>query len=224
VTVTLAVSEALGGRLQRAGFPGVQHVTPWAAPPVTSPSPPENSHDLIFLGRLETAKGLDVLLEAFVSVASRHATARLLVAGSGALAPEVARAAAATGGQVVPLGTLDREAVSGLLSSARAVVLPSRSPEGSPLALVEGLVHGRPLVVSDVAGVVEVARTRTANPAGLESKAGDVPSLAAALETVLSDDALVRRQAAAAESWGAQHAEEIGVRRVRECYRLAGAA
>lgn len=223
VGVTLAVSEALRDRLQRAGFRHVRHVAPWAAAPTAALSRPDRSHDLLFLGRLEPAKGFDVLLTAFGELAVRHPSARLLVAGAGGLQPVLDAAAAAWPGRIVPLGVLGRAEVSRRLATARAVVLPSRSPEGTPLALVEGLVHGRPLVVSDVAGVLEVAGVRTPSPAGLASAAGDAASLAAALGRLLDDDELVRRLAAAADDCGAAYSEEAGLGRVRECYRLAGA-
>ena len=92
---------------------------------------------------------------------------RLLLAGTGS------RCRLPDDPRVVRLGRLTASEVSAQLASARAVVLPSLPalrPEGAPLALIEALVHGRPLVVSDDPGCREIARDRRA-PAGRAGRA-----------------------------------------------------
>jgi glycosyltransferase involved in cell wall biosynthesis len=121
--------------------------------------------------------------------------------------------------RVVQLGRLDRAGVSELLSTVRAVVVPSRPnlrPEGAPLALIEALVHGRPVVVSDDPGCVELARD-----AGIVVPAGDVAALAEALGRVLDDDALVGELATAASRAAEHHTEAAGLARVRAAYAEA---
>lgn len=212
VEAVLAVSAPLAERLRTAGFRAVEHVPPWATSPVVPLAPPTASSDVVFLGRLDPDKGVPELLAAFARVRG----GRLLLAGRGSLAVPA-------DDRVVPVGVLDRGAVSHLLASCRAVVLPSlpaRRPEGSPLALVEALVHGRPLVVSDDPGSVALTRD---GAAGLVVPAGDVDALAAALQSLLDDDALVERLAAGAAAAGAEHLPETGVARVRAAYaRVVG--
>lgn len=209
----LAVSGPLRDRLTAAGFQGVQHAWSWALPPAST-APPAASRDLVFVGRLDPDKGVDLLVEAFLA-ADRPGT-RLLLAGAGSTRlPDDPR--------VVALGTLDRAAVSALLSSARAVALPSLPalrPEGAPLALVEALVHGRPLLVSDDPGSVELTR---GGRAGLVVPAGDRGALRAAVERLLDDDALVERLAAGARAAAADHQPAAGLAQVRAAYRRAGA-
>ncbi len=224
VDQVLAVSGPLTARLRAAGFPRVVHAAPWAAAPSTPLVPATACTDLVFVGRLDRDKGVHVLLEAFDRVT--QPAARLLLAGSGAAAAELAGAPAVRAGRVVLLGSLGRKDVSRLLATARAVVLPSlprRRPEGSPLVLAEALVHGRPLVVSDDPGAVELTH---GGSCGLVTPAGDVAALAAALGAILSDDALVHRLAAAAAGAAPEHAEAAGLRRVKEAYAavLAGVA
>ena len=214
VDAVLAVSGPLAARLRAAGFRGVAHAAPWAADPVVSPAPARASRDLVFLGRLDPDKGVRHLVRAVEGVEG----GRLLLAGDGSLRAELAASPAVRDGRVVLLGVLDRTAVSRLLASARAVVLPSlpaRRPEGAPLALVEALVHGRPLLVSDDPGSVELAR---GGRAGLVVPAGDVPALRGALQRLLDDDALVDRLAAAAAATAPEHGEQAGLARVRRAY------
>jgi glycosyltransferase involved in cell wall biosynthesis len=212
----LAVSGPLQSRLRSAGFPQATTAWPWAAAPVRPLTDPTASRDLAFVGRLDPDKGVHLLVEAFL--AADRPGARLLLAGTGSLRP------ATHDGRVVLLGRLARHEVSELLGSVRAVVLPSlpaRRPEGAPLALVEALVHGRPLLVSDDPGSVEVARGGAPRPAGLVVPAGDRAALTAALGRLLDDDALVARLAQGAREAAPAHLPAAGLARVRAAYARA---
>lgn len=218
----IAVSGALADRFRAGGFPSVASAAPWAAAPTAMLTPAADCHDLVFLGRLDPDKGVHVLIEAFARV--EHPRARLLLAGTGRSHAALAASPVVRDGRAVLLGRLGRDEVSSLLATARAVVLPSlplRRPEGSPLALVEGLVHGRPLVVSDDAGPAELTR---GGSCGLVTPAGDVDALAADLHRILHDDALVLRLATAALAVAPEHGEAAGVARVRQAYRNVLAA
>lgn len=208
--LVLGVSGPLTARFAAAGFPA-RHVAPWAAAPVAPLVPAAQCRDLVYVGRLSADKGVPVLLDALARVPG----ARLLLAGAG---DDLTGSPLVREGRAVLLGTLDRAEVSALLAGARAVVLPSlpsRRPEGSPLVLAEALVHGRPLVVSDDPGAVELTRD---GRCGLVAPAGDVGALAAALRSVLDDDALVARLAAAAADVATEHLEAAGLARVRAAY------
>lgn len=215
VDVSLAVSGPLAQRLVAAGFRDVRRVWPWAEAPSSPVTPPARCRDLLFVGRLDRDKGVPVLVQAFL--AADRAGARLLLAGSGPVPlPDDPR--------VVRLGRLSREQVSAHLGRARAVVLasvPALRPEGAPMVLVEALLHGRPLVVSDDPGCLEVARVGTAVPAGLATPAGEVGPLAEALGRVLDDDRLVTSLAEGAEIAAADHDAQAGVAQVRTAYRDA---
>jgi len=156
---------------------------------------------------------VDVLIEAFL--AADRPGARLLLAGTGSVQPPSYE------GRVVALGRLDRRAISELLSSVRAVALPSLPalrPEGAPLALVEALVHGRPLLVSDDPGPAELARD---GRAGIIVPAGDRAALAQAIGQLLDDDELVERLAAGAREAAREHSPAAGLARVLAAYEVA---
>lgn len=212
--LVLAVSAPLAARLRAAGFERVREAAAWAEPPCGPTQPAESSHDLVFVGRLDVDKGIDVAVSAFLAL--EHPTARLLVAGAGSRRAALEALPAARDGRLVLLGKLDRQAVSRLLASVRAVVapsLPGRRPEGAPLVLVEALVHGRPVVVSDDPGSVW-----TAGAAGLTAPAGRVDALAEVLRRLLDDDELVRQLSAAARTRAPELLPQAGLGRVRAAY------
>ncbi|GAA3631375.1 glycosyltransferase family 4 protein [Lentzea roselyniae] len=100
--------------------------------------------------RLEPQKRHDVLLEAWAMVAG----AILLLAGDGSLRADLERRAEelGVGDRVRFLGT--RCDVPDLLEATDVVVLTS-DWEGMPIAVLESLAAGRPVVASDVDGVRE---------------------------------------------------------------------
>lgn len=144
---------------------------------------------LVALGRLEPAKGLDIALDALGRL-QRSAT--LVVAGDGSLRPDLERRAA-------ELGVLDRVRFLGQVSDVRYVLagadvfVSSSRREGMPMAILEAMAAGLPVVATDVGDVA-----RTVSGAGAVVPPGDPGALAAAIEAVLQDD--VRRDAMAAES------------------------
>ncbi|MEU7476215.1 glycosyltransferase [Lentzea sp. NPDC042327] len=100
--------------------------------------------------RLEPQKRHDVLLDAWASVGG---AVELWLAGDGSLRAELEEHAERVGGRVRFLGT--RTDVRDLLEAADVTVLTS-DWEGMPIALLESLAAGRPVVASDVDGVREV--------------------------------------------------------------------
>lgn len=134
-----------------------------------------------YLGRLVAIKNLPLLIEAFGRLHQPVST--LLIAGDGTERPAIEREVATRGleARVRFLGWC-----SDLPSfySAIDVVALSSTNEGTPVALIEGMAAGRPVVATRVGGVpdlVEDGRT------GLLVNAGDPAALAAALERIAGD-------------------------------------
>ena len=140
---------------------------------------------VVVVARLDHVKGVDMLVEAWPSVVRRVPTARLLVVGEGQSRDDLVSALASRGVQdsVDFLGY--RSDVPPILHAADVLVLPSRS-EGMPLAALEALATGLPVVAHAVGGVPELVAD------GVNGRL--VPprpeALAGALSEVLSDDVL----------------------------------
>jgi glycosyltransferase involved in cell wall biosynthesis len=137
---------------------------------------------IVFLGNMSRGKGIYDLLHAFARVAHRFPEARLICAGGGSIV--AARAMAARfdlAGRVDFPGWLDAEQKRRLLSTASLFVLPSYA-EGLPMALLEAMSWGLPVIATPVGGVPQVVQ-HEAN--GLLVAPGNIQQLAAALATAL---------------------------------------
>ena len=112
---------------------------------------PDRVGRLLFLGRLDPAKGVFELVEAFADVWSRHSSLRLTFAGDGPARRTLEARCAEFGiTEVVEFaGRVPYEDVGPLFDRVDCVVLPSYS-EGMPLSILEAAAHRRVLVVTDV--------------------------------------------------------------------------
>lgn len=144
------------------------------------------AHDdrlLLTIGNLYPVKGHRVLLTALALLRERQPTVHVALAGRGELAHELQTSAAQQqlGDRVHFLGL--RSDIPNLLAGADIFVLPSLS-EGLPLALLEAMFAGRPIVATSVG---EVPTALGEGAAGLLVEPGDPAALAAALHRLLSD-------------------------------------
>ncbi len=121
-----------------------------------------------FVGRVTPLKDIHALLRAFARFAKGTPDARLFLIGP-ADDPAYAAGCAALAAR---LGIAERVHATGLqpvgdwLRLLDAVVLTSRS-EAEPLALLEAMAHGVPVVAPDVGGIRALVTGGAAAPAGL---------------------------------------------------------
>ncbi|WP_370328246.1 glycosyltransferase family 4 protein [Euzebya sp.] len=186
------VSRHLGADLDVGEvIPNGVDVVRWGA---ARPRPAGPLPRVVFAGRLEHEKGVDVLL-----AATEGLDCEVVVAGAGTQAPALRRSAH---DRVRFEGHLAQPALAALLRSAAVVVVPSRyEPFG--LAALEAMAAGVPVVASAVGGLLDVV----AGDAGVRVPPGDVRALRQAISAVLGDPdraaALARtgQARAAAFSW-----------------------
>jgi glycosyltransferase involved in cell wall biosynthesis len=155
---------------------------------------------VLFLSRLDPKKNLEALVDAFASSQALATGAVLLVAGAGepAYVESLKRRAAevAVSDRIVWLGHLSGARKRTAFAAADVFVLPSFS-ENFGIAAVEALQAGLPCILGDgVAIASEIERAGC----GLAIQP-DAPSIASALERVLSDDALRARMASGARGF-----------------------
>jgi glycosyltransferase involved in cell wall biosynthesis len=112
------------------------------------------------VGRLERYKGHQRVIAAFPHVRAAVPDARLWIAGSGPYEPQLRRQVAELGiGDVVEISAVaadDREEMARRLSRTDLVVLLSDF-ETHPIAALEAVSLGRPLLVSSTTGLGELA-------------------------------------------------------------------
>lgn len=178
------------------------HVTPlgvdhaWSlATPATSAwlgSRSLPSDYLLFVGSLDPRKNLVRLLEAHRRARGVDASVPDLV-----LAGPAGRTSVEIGSGVHVTGWLSDRDLQSLVAGARALVLPSLD-EGFGLPVVEALSCGRPVVISNIDALTEVA-----DPNATHCEPTDVDSIAQALAHVLDGpDGTTERQAR--KAWAGQ--------------------
>jgi len=176
---------------------GVDHERYRPDPSVRDPRPL-----IVFVGRLERYKRLDVLVDAVAEVRRGGVDAHAVIAGTGDALDAVRAQVRALGLEAcvdVP-GFVDEAEKVRLLQAAHVAVQPSEK-EGWGLTVIEANACGTPCVAAAVPGLRDSVRD---GETGLLVPVRDVRALADGLGRVLSDDALRARLAAGALAWAAR--------------------
>jgi glycosyltransferase involved in cell wall biosynthesis len=218
VDLFLALNGFARSVLVRGGLPADRvEVKPNFTPdPGPRPQPPARARTLLYVGRLDGQKGVDVLLDAWAGAGGRRL--ELVVVGDGPARRGLERRGVSW---VRFTGALDSPEVRALMLSARALVFPSRSYEGQPMVVLEALAAGLPVVASGLGGMPELLGP---SGAGWLAEAGDPGSWVAALDH-LDDDAGVDRAGRAARVlYERSFSEPVATRALVDAYRRARAA
>jgi glycosyltransferase involved in cell wall biosynthesis len=154
-----------------------------------------NSNEFVvgYVGRLVAIKDVSTLLTGFAGLLDRCPRARLVIVGDGVLRESLEKVA-----NDLRIGSSVRFAgwkhdLASVYGAMDVVALTSRN-EGTPVALIEAMAAGVPVVATAVGGVPDVVKH---NENGLLIPSGEPMSLADALYRVASDDELCRRLGAA---------------------------
>lgn len=188
----------------------------FGAEPGARCGPRSNGPVVLAIGRLTKEKGMDVLLRALPQVVKRFPGVRVRIAGDGDLRDRLMALSRRLGldEYVAFLGF--RRDVPELMAQADLMVMPSRW-EGLPIALLEAVAAGLPVVASAVAGIPEVIAD---GETGWLVQPDDPEALAAAISEALLDPAEARRRAQLAYARDkAEFSIKASVARVDRLYR-----
>lgn len=177
------------GRFAKADF--------WPEPE----TPGGSGRAILFVGRHEPRKGLEVLLKAFSAL---DTDAVLWVAGEGPETAALAATATVSGGSrrrcqgdtpcppgnVEWLGRISDQELAERLRTAAVFCAPSLHGESFGVVLLEAMAAGTPVVASDISGYRDVARH---DREAVLVPAGDPAALAEGLRRVLDDPTLAAR-------------------------------
>ncbi|MEI9890294.1 MAG: glycosyltransferase family 4 protein [Caulobacteraceae bacterium] len=168
----------------------------------------------LFVGRLSSEKGVGAMLEAW-----RGLPYPLRIIGDGPMADQVARAA---GPWVTPLGRLSAEEVRREMEAAAFLILPSVWYEMFPLAAVEAMAAGLPILASDLGGLDSIV---TANQTGLLFRVADPVDLEDKVRwAVANPQRMAQMGEAARQRYLDRHTPAQNYERLMEIYREAMAA
>jgi phosphatidylinositol alpha-mannosyltransferase len=161
---------------------------PAVGPGSRSPAAPT----VLFVGRLDERKGLDVLLRAFPAVSASVPGVKLVVVGRGPLEKRARQTTKDLGisGSVEFLGPAPPDDLPGLYAGSDIYCAPGLGGETLGIVLLEAMASGTPVVASRIPGYDETVRDGVD---GILVPPGDPEALASALAGILADE--LRRKA-----------------------------
>lgn len=139
----------------------------------------------LIAGRLSREKGVTYALEA-----ARQGNHPVVVAGEGPLAGVLKTEYP----DIDFTGHVDAMRIGALLDEAIAAIVPSIVPENAPMAVLEAMAHGVPLIASGIGGIPELVTPET----GILVPPGDVASLLTAMDLLNGDRELTAGMGVAA--------------------------
>ena len=168
---------------------------------------------VLYAGRLRTRKGVAVLLEAFARLRVEHPGAALVLVGDGEQRPALEAQARRLGIEdaVRFAGARPRDAMAAEYAAADVFCLPSLY-EGFPLAILEAMSAGLPVVATAVAGIPEAV---VDGATGLLVPPEDAEALARALTALAADPEGARRMG---EAGRRRVAAELTIPRIAAAY------
>jgi glycosyltransferase involved in cell wall biosynthesis len=180
----------------------------------------ERCSELVFVGRLVSDKGVDVLLAALALLAGEGLTPRLTIVGDGPEAPRLHE-------QARRLGLVERVEFAGIrtgeelvltLNRHRVLVVPSRYQEPFGIVALEGIACGCLVVGSAGGGLKEAI-----GPCGRTFRNGDDADLARVLAKVLrGPEALEAAQRLAPPHLARHRSEAVAAAYLRVIAAAAG--
>lgn len=161
----------------------------------------ENAQYMVMVATFKEQKGHRYLVEAASLLVSQFPGLQYLLIGDGDLKAEIIAQASAAGlgGRMHFLGL--RSEIPDLLAASDYFILPSLW-EGLPMALIEAMASGLPVIATEVSGTRQVMAP---GETGLLVPPGDSRRLSQAMAQLLSDPARARAMGAAAKRRVAAH-------------------
>lgn len=154
---------------------------------------------MLAVGRLDPVKGFETLIDAVALLQERGIDLDCRLVGSGPLDPQLRRRAEERGvaSRIEFSGAQTQERIRSWMSTATLFVLPSQvaadgNRDGIPVALMEAMASGCPVVSTRVSGIPELIQD---DEDGMLVEQRDPVALADAIERLLESSALRERLA-----------------------------
>jgi glycosyltransferase involved in cell wall biosynthesis len=175
---------------------------------------------LLFSGRFQPVKRVDLVIDAFVAIAAERPSWDLVLVGAGPLETELRDCVPAQlAHRVVWTGFLESAELRAAYHSCHALVLPSRV-ESWGVVVQEAMAAGLPVVASHVVGAAKDLVEE--HISGRIFPSGDVVQFADALRDVTADDRWPAYRASASQSLEAWRRRVNVVEEVRRSLQDAG--
>lgn len=154
---------------------------------------------MLAVGRLDPVKGFDTLIDAVALLTDRGIELDCRLVGSGPLDPQLRRRALERGvaSRIEFAGAQSQERIRSWMSTATLFVLPSQvaangNRDGIPVALMEAMASGCPVISTRVSGIPELIED---DEDGMLVEPRDPAALADAIQRLLESSELRQRLA-----------------------------
>jgi phosphatidyl-myo-inositol alpha-mannosyltransferase len=165
-------------------FPGEDEIIPNGVLIPERAEPGGRENRVVFIGRHDPRKGMEVVLRAWPRVHARTG-ARLRIVGADPLRVRLALARSRLpSAGIDSLGPIDDEALTHELLTAKALVAPSLGGESFGMVLTRAFACATPAVASDIDGYRQVMSPETA----VALSPGDIDALEDGLVDLLEDE------------------------------------
>jgi glycosyltransferase involved in cell wall biosynthesis len=166
---------------------------------------------LVYVGRLSTEKGADVVVRAAAKVRGE-----VEIVGDG---PETDHLRSIAPPNVTFAGRIAREEVASRLRSASAVLVPSRCYEGFPMIVAEAMACSTPVIASRIGALAEIVEDRKT---GRLIATDDIDGWTHAMnEAVDAPDQLAQWGQSARQAYTSRYGEEHGYDGLIHIYQRA---
>jgi colanic acid/amylovoran biosynthesis glycosyltransferase len=186
-----------------------------------TPRPTEDGHRLLAVGNLVPRKGHLVLIKAIAELRAAGEEVELAIIGDGPMRSPIEESVGRLGldGVVTLRGRVGDDELHQTIQGCRALVMPSLA-EGLPVALMEALALGRPVVATHVGGIPDLVQAGTS---GWLVSPASVGGLADALREVLHTPPaeLARLGSAGAARVRQSHNGAVEAAKLADLFRLA---
>jgi glycosyltransferase involved in cell wall biosynthesis len=144
-----------------------------------------NAHHVLFVGRLDIKKGIELLIMAMQSIREKYPRAFLTIVGDGPQKKHCERLVNQLNMEscVKFLGYVSENTLMDLYQSCSVVVVPSIWPQPFGIVVAEAILCRRPVVASNIGGIPELINKKT----GILVPPGDVSALAEAITSIIEN-------------------------------------
>jgi glycosyltransferase involved in cell wall biosynthesis len=181
------------------------------------PEVPRKKH-LVFLGRLVSDKGADLLLDALAQLKSKGLCPQLTIIGNGPERETLRRQAIEyeVDSQIEFAGLKTGAELTRMLNEHLVMVIPSRCNEGFGIVALEGIACGCVIVGSESGGLKDAI-----GPCGVVFSKGDVTALTEALFNILRDESALTAYRSYADEHLARHKIESVAKAYLQVFKRA---
>lgn len=178
---------------------------------------PKNEPTVLYVGRVDPEKSIEILLEAFIQLADDVPKAHLVIVGDGTAKPKLEKMAKNAGlsERIHFTGRVIGDDLPQIYRTAKLFAITSKT-ETQSIVLLEAMATGLPCVAVKAGAIPELVKT---GENGFLCEADDVDAVANGIKTILTDSKKRQEMSAASTRKVKKHDINYTLTRIEEIYQ-----